>query len=271
MNRFTVLIDSHCHLRNDIVAPVTDRRWPPASAALARGKKEGVVGFVAVGVGETVFEARETIAMAHADPRIVAVVGVHPHDARHLTDEMFAEFESMTLDTRVAAVGEIGLDYFYEHSPKQAQKDVFARFIALAKTRKKPVVIHTRDAAADTLDVLEAENAKDVGGVIHCFSEDWAFAKRAMDWGFSISFSGMVTFPKLTALAEVAKQVPLDRLLVETDSPYLAPVPFRGKKNEPAYVVYTAKFLAEIRGESFDDFCANTTQNARTAFAGLPG
>jgi TatD DNase family protein len=175
----------------------------------------------------------------------------------------------------VVAVGEIGLDYHYDHSPRDAQREVFAKLIGLARDAKKPIVVHTREAPEDTLTILEAEGAREVGGVIHCFSEDRAFAARAMDLGFCLSFSGIVTFKKTLAIQEVAAWAPLDRILVETDSPYLAPVPHRGKTCEPAFVVHTAKRVAELRGTTLEALAAATTANAervfRCSFALSPG
>jgi TatD DNase family protein len=163
-------------------------------------------------------------------------------------------------------VGEIGLDYHYMHSPRETQKEVFRRMIALARRVQKPIVVHTREAAEDTIAVLEEEGAREVGGIIHCFSEDRPFAERALAIGFDLSFSGIVTFKNARAIHEVAAWAPPDRILVETDSPYLAPIPMRGKRCEPAYVVHTARRVAELRGESFDTLALRTTENARRRF-----
>ena len=160
----------------------------------------------------------------------------------------------------------MGLDYHYDHSPRDVQRHVFARLIAVAKQVRKPIVVHTREAAADTLALLESEGARDVGGLIHCFSEDVPFARRALDLGFLLSFSGIVTFKNARAIQEVAVMAPEDRILVETDSPYLSPVPFRGKPCEPAYVVHTARKIAELRGVSFERVAEVTTRNAEARF-----
>ncbi|HTQ04970.1 MAG TPA: TatD family hydrolase, partial [Polyangiaceae bacterium] len=196
-------------------------------------------------------------------------VGVHPHDASRADSALEAELAELAARPRVVAVGEVGLDYHYDHSPRDTQKDVFRRFIALARRLKKPLVIHTRSAPADTLAILESESARDVGGIIHCFSEDRAFAARALELGFYLSFSGIVTFKNAKAVHEVAAWAPSDRVLVETDSPYLAPVPLRGKKCEPAFVKHTAARLAELRHADFADLAALTTANAARVF-GLP-
>jgi TatD DNase family protein len=193
-------------------------------------------------------------------------VGVHPHDALSLDDAAYDELARLADAPEVLAVGEIGLDYHYDHSPREVQRAVFARLVGLARDKQKPIVIHTRNAPADTLDILQSEGARDVGGVIHCFSEDRAFAARALDLGFDLSFSGIVTFKSSVAIQDVAQWAPLDRILVETDSPYLAPIPKRGKPNEPAYVVHTARRVAELRGIAFEALAEATTVNAQRAF-----
>ena len=162
----------------------------------------------------------------------------------------------------MSAIGDLGLDYDYMHSPRPLQDEVFRRLVALAREVGKPIVVHTREAAEDTLRVLSEEGARDVGGIIHCFSEDRAFAERALDLGFDLSFSGIVTFRSAKAIHEVAAWAPLDRILVETDSPYLAPVPLRGKPCEPAYVVHTAARIAELRGVPVETIARATTENA---------
>ena len=163
-------------------------------------------------------------------------------------------------------MGEVGLDYHYDHSLRETQAEVFRRYIALARRVHKPLIIHTRSAAEDTLQILETEGARDAGGVIHCFSEDRAFAKRALDLGFYLSFSGIVTFKSARAIQDVAAWAPADRVLVETDSPYLAPVPLRGKPCEPAFVVHTGKYVAQLRGLEAAHLAALTTENARRCF-----
>ncbi|MFI5299652.1 MAG: TatD family hydrolase [Polyangiales bacterium] len=259
------LVDTHCHLD----AKYASRGQPTADEVLARGRSVGLVGFMVIGVGEDASEARKAVALAHAHRDVVASVGVHPHEASKVTDAIYAEISELARDSRVAAVGEIGLDYYYDHSPRDVQRDVFRRFIALAKALKKPIVIHTRDAGQEPLEILESEGARDVGGVIHCFSEDLAFGRRALDLGFDISFSGIVTFKTATAIQEVARWVPSDRFLVETDAPYLAPEPLRGRLNEPAMVVHTARFLAQLRGVAEEEIARASTDNARRRLRGL--
>ncbi len=251
-----MLIDTHCHL---------DPHYFPEGPApvIARAVAQGVSGFVTIGVGRDLEPVRRAVALAHERDDVWATVGVHPHDAASVDDAVFAEIEALARRERVVAIGEIGLDYHYMRSPREVQQAVFRRFIALARALRKPIVIHTREAAADTLTILEEERAREVGGILHCFSEDRPFAARALDLGFDLSFSGIVTFKTAQAIKDVAAWAPADRVLVETDSPYLAPVPFRGKKCEPAHVVHTARHVAELRGEDFAAFAAQTTANAR--------
>ena len=264
------LVDSHCHLAPEYFAEGPE-------PVMRRAELAGVVGFAVVGVGATLAPARHAVSLARQFPeRVCACVGVHPHDATTYA-EVQAELRTLAEAPEVAAVGEIGLDYHYDHSPRETQRDVFARLVALAREVRKPIVVHTREAAADTLDILEREGARDVGGIIHCFSEDRAFAERALDLGFDLSFSGIVTFKGATSIHDVAAWAPLDRILVETDSPYLAPVPLRGKKCEPAMIVHTARRVAELRRQPLEEVAEATRANAvrrlsrGRAFAGTAG
>ena len=259
------LIDSHCHLD-----PKYEKKGQPSSdEVLARARASGVEGFVVVGVGATPAEARHAVELARAHRDVVAAVGVHPHDARLATDEVVDEIAALVAEPRVVAVGEIGLDFHYDHSPRDVQRAVLRRFIGVARASHKPIVIHTRSAGQEVLEILEQEGARDLGGVIHCFSEDTPFAKRALDLGFDLSFSGIVTFKTATAIQEVAKWAPSDRILVETDAPFLAPVPLRGKTCEPATVVHTARFLAELRSVKPEAIAELSATNARRRFPAL--
>ncbi len=254
------LVDTHCHL---------DPQYLPDGAVgvIDRARAAGVGGFVTIGVGKDARAAHDAVSLAASMPDLVAAtVGVHPHDANGCDDALFADISALATRVEVVAVGEIGLDYHYEHSPREQQRAVFARFIELAKSLAKPIVVHTREAAEDTLDVLAACGARDVGGIIHCFSEDRAFAARALDLGFDLSFSGIVTFKSAKSVHEVAAWAPADRILVETDSPYLSPVPLRGKPCEPAYLQYTARRLAELRNMALEDLVECTTANAERRF-----
>lgn len=253
-----MLIDTHCHLDPD--------GWDEGVAAVVeRARAAGVGAFVCVGVGSLEL-SRAAVELARAREDVVATVGVHPHDAASSTSELEAELEQLARDEQVVAVGEVGLDFHYDHSPRPVQADVLRRFVALARRVQKPLVIHTRSAPDETLAVLAEEGAREVGGVIHCFSEDRVFATRALDLDFDLSFSGIVTFKNARAIQDVAAWAPVDRIFVETDSPYLAPVPMRGKKCEPAYVVHTAKRVASLRGVSLEELAARTSENACRRF-----
>jgi TatD DNase family protein len=252
-----MVIDSHCHLDPE--------NWPEGPDVIVeRARAGGVHALVAIGVG-SLEASRKTIELARRHPCVVATVGVHPHEARTFT-AVWPELEQLFAEPRVVAVGETGLDYHYDHSPRAAQAEAFRRQIGFARERRLPLVVHTRSAANDTLDILREEGARDVGGVIHCFSEDRAFATQALDLGFDLSFSGIVTFKNARAVHEVARWAPERRILVETDSPYLAPVPVRGRKCEPAYVMHTARRMAELRSISLERLTEFTSANAARRF-----
>ncbi len=249
-----MLIDSHCHL---------DPAYLPAGPAdvLARAEACGVGAFVCIGVGRDLGAARAAVALADERANVFATVGVHPHDASGAEQAELAELAQLARNPRVVAVGEVGLDYHYDHSPRDVQQRVFRLMIALAREVRKPLVIHTRSAAPDTIAILEEENARDVGGIIHCFSEDRLFAERALALDFDLSFSGILTFKNAEPIREAARFAPSERILIETDSPFLSPVPLRGKVCEPAYIVHTAKFLAELRQVTSEEIARLTTAN----------
>jgi TatD DNase family protein len=253
-----MLFDTHCHL--------DAANFPEgADAVLERARSAGVRAFTCIGVGSLEL-ARAAVALAERRPDVVATVGVHPHDASTADAAAEAELEALGARSRVVAIGEVGLDFHYDHSPRERQAEVFRRAIALARRLQKPLVIHTRSAPRETLDILATEGARDVGGVIHCFSEDREFAARALELGFYLSFSGILTFKNARSVHDVAAWAPEERLLVETDSPYLAPVPLRGKKCEPAFVQHTALRLAELRGADPERIAAVTRENAARVF-----
>jgi TatD DNase family protein len=260
-------IDAHCHLDRTHFTEGPE-------AVMQRAREAGVIGFVVVGLlGEfeepehdALHAGRVVMGLARDAADVAACVGIHPHDAARWTDELHAGLRGLASAPEVSAVGEIGLDYHYDRSPRETQREVFARLIALARELGKPIVVHTRSAPEDTLSILESEGARDVGGIIHCFSEDRAFASRALGLGFDLSFSGIVTFKNAHAVRDVAAWAPLDRILVETDSPYLAPVPFRGKRCEPAHVVHTARCLAALRGVAVEDVAAAASTNTARRF-----
>ena len=250
-----MLIDTHCHLDGEYFPEGADE-------TLARARSAGVTGFVCVGVG-SLAQAQAALALAARRPDVWATVGVHPHDAASCDAVLEAELERLARAPRVVAIGEIGLDFHYDHSPREQQQQVFRRFIQLARELKLPIVVHTRSAPEETLQILTEEGARDVGGLIHCFSENKPFASRALDLGFDLSFSGIVTFKRAQDIQEVAAWAPADRILVETDSPYLAPIPLRGKRCEPAYVLHTARFVAGLRGIPLEELAQQTSQNAQ--------
>ena len=253
-----MLIDSHVHL--DDLRYDTDR-----DTVLQRAEAAGVETMVTIGCDLATSQA--AVALAQTHQQVFATIGVHPHEAKEIKDGWYEAFRSLARQPKVVAYGEIGLDYHYDHSPREIQRERFREQIHLARELGLPLIIHTREAQDDTVTILREEGAGDVGGVFHCFSGDAWLAKDALDMGFYLSFSGVLTFKNATMLRDIAKTVPLDRLMVETDCPYLTPVPYRGKRNEPAYVQYVAETLAEIRGNgSFESLVRATVDNTKRLF-----
>jgi TatD DNase family protein len=248
------LVDSHCHLDGERFASDLDQ-------VIARAREAGVETMVSIGTGEGPPDLEAGLRLAEAYPFMYATIGVHPHDAAKANKETWVEMTALSAKPKVVAIGEIGLDYHYDFSPRDTQRAVFVRQLELARDAGKPIVIHTREAWDDTVSALRAHWHPESGGIFHCFSGGPKEAEAALELGFHISFSGIVTYPKALDVQEAAKLVPLDRLLVETDAPYLAPVPYRGKRNEPAFAVETAKRLAELRGESLEAVATATTAN----------
>lgn len=248
-----MLVDAHCHLTGSYLAA------DQVGETLDRARSEGVLGFIAVGTD--LADSRTVLDLARTTPGVQASLGVHPHEARTWSPEVADQLEGMLADPAVRFVGETGLDWHYDLSPREVQEAAFRAQIRLAKAVRKPLMIHTRSAPAATLAVLEAEGADQVRGIIHCFSEDLPFARRALDLGFYLSFSGIATFKNAEAVRAVAAWAPPDRILVETDAPFLAPVPFRGKPNEPGYVRFTAAAVAELRGLPLARLADLTTRN----------
>ena len=250
----TPLTDSHCHL---------DRLSGDLEEILARANEAGVGWFLCVSINMENVERVIEIAGRH--PSVYATVGVHPNEQEGKEPDL-EELLSLAERPKVVAIGETGLDYFHGKGDLEWQRERFRRHIAAAKTSGKPLIVHMRDAAADTLSLLREEKADEVGGVMHCFTGDWETAVSAMELGFHISFSGIITFRNADPLRAVAARVPEDRLLIETDSPYLAPVPYRGKPNQPAYVRRVAECLAELRGSSLEQIAEKTTANFHHLF-----
>lgn len=255
-----MLFDTHCHLDDP-------RLHEELDAVLDRAKAAGVRRITTIGCAHDVASVKSAVDIAQQHPDwISATVGVHPHDAKDLDDATCDAIRAAGSDSTVVAIGETGLDFHYDHSPRDTQLEAFRKQIEIAKELGKPLVIHTRSAPKETLQVLREERAGDVGGIIHCFSEDAPFAAAALDLGFISSFSGIVTFKKAIAVQEAAKKQPADAILIETDAPYLAPIPKRGKRNEPAYVAHTAKCIAELRGEDLEALAEATYRNALRIF-----
>lgn len=254
-----MFVDAHCHLSGLEPAEL--------EATLTRARQNGVAWFVAIGAGDSLADNAKTLAIANACTDVVCALAVHPHDARLVTDENFAGLSQLiTENEKVRAVGEIGLDYHYMHSDKDLQRNVLRRFIRLAHQVKKPVVIHDRDCGDECITILREEKADEVGGMVHCFTGSLELAKKYLDLGFIVSFTGIITFKNAGDLREVVKIVPLDRMTIETDSPFLAPLPYRGKKNEPAYVKLVAECVAQIKGIPLTDVARITTENATRLF-----
>src|SRR5580693_6295877 len=259
-----MFIDSHCHLDNDQFAPDRDE-------VIQRALDAGVQHMVAIGTGDGPPDLEAGIRLADRYPAFYCTVGIHPHDAAKATSETYRNLEQLLKHPKVVAIGEIGLDYHYDFAPREIQREVFIQQMRIARDAAKPIVIHTREAWEDTLSLLAEHWPANRGGIMHCFSGSPAEAARALDLGFYLSFGGILTFPKSLDIQEAARRAPADRILIETDAPYLAPVPKRGKRNEPAFIVETARKLAERRGVSLESIAALTTSNFRRLFRLAPG
>ena len=252
-----MFIDSHCHLN------LLAEEEGGLDAVIAQAKENSVDHIMCIAIDKA--SCRDVISIAENYSDITASVGIHPNvdqEENFTVDELVA----LAQHDKVIAIGETGLDYFRSEGDLEWQRDRFRTHIEAGKQLKKPLIIHTREARDDTMDLLEQENAEQAGGIIHCFTENWETAQRALDIGFYISLSGIVTFKNAVALQDVAKKLPLDRILIETDAPYLAPVPFRGKTNKPAYVKHVAEFIAELRGDTVENIAKVTTDNFHRLF-----
>jgi TatD DNase family protein len=250
-------IDSHCHLNMLADEP------GGIDAMVTEAQQNGIQHILCIAIDKASCDEVKTIAQRF--PQVTASVGIHPNvdvSEQFTVEELVAEASH----PKVIAIGETGLDYFRSEGDLEWQRDRFRVHIEAAKQTQKPLIIHTREARDDTMTILENEGAESAGGIIHCFTENWETAKRALDIGFYISLSGIVTFKSAKELQEVAKKLPLDRILIETDSPYLAPVPHRGKTNKPVFVKHVAEFLAELRGDTVENIAATTTANFQRLF-----
>ena len=262
-----MLIDTHAHL--------DDPRFDAdREAVLSRAQDAGVEAFLTIGCDLATSQA--AVALAERHPMVYAAIGVHPHEAKQIGDTWYEDLRRLAQHPKVRAYGEIGLDYHYNHSSPRLQRARFREQVLMAKELGLPIVVHTREAPEDTVTILKEENAAAVGGVFHCFTGDADLAKQALDLGFYLSFSGVITFQNAGILRDIVKTVPADRLLVETDCPYLTPIPHRGTRNEPAYVKLVAEKISEVRGSaadsrtSFEEVARATSDNARRLFKIAP-
>lgn len=252
-----MFIDSHAHL--------DDERFDEDRIALIESLRENNIDLV-INIGADMESSRASVKLSKEYDNIYAAVGVHPHDAQDVTETYLDELKDLSKEEKVLAIGEIGLDFYYDNSPRDIQRKVFLDQLELARDLNLPVVIHTRDAAGETFEILKEACAKGTRGIMHCYSGSVEMALEYIKLGFYISLGGPVTFKKARVPKEVAEVVPLDKLLIETDCPYLTPEPFRGKRNEPKYVTYTAEAIAEIRGISIEELAEATSRNAREIF-----
>ena len=256
-----MLIDSHVHLDDPRYDSDRDQVFQRASDS-------GIQAFVTIGCD--LATSKSAVQLSESYDNVYSTVGVHPHESKEILDGWYDEFRKLAQYPKVVAYGEIGLDYHYDHSPRIVQRQRFREQVQLAKELQLPIVIHTREAQKDTITILKEEGAVDVGGVFHCFSGDECLAKDALDLGFYLSFSGVITFKNASMLREIIKKVPLDHIMIETDCPYLTPVPHRGKRNEPAFVRHVAETIADIIGSgdpsSFEKIAHATAENTKRLF-----
>ncbi|MGH7874830.1 MAG: TatD family hydrolase [Candidatus Binatia bacterium] len=254
-----MLIDSHAHIQDKDYAG-------EAEAVIARARDAGVETIVAVGGAGDMSSNTEAVALAARFDSVYATVGMHPHDAKDVGADELQALQALAGMPKVIAIGETGLDYYYNHSPHDVQRRVFSHFIHMARDTGLPVVVHERDAAREAADLLRSEGAGRLRGVVHCFTGNYDAARVYLDLDFYLSFTGIITFKNAAALREVVRQVPLERMLVETDSPYLTPVPHRGKRNEPAYVRFVAETIANVKELDFEEVARVTTENVKNLF-----
>ncbi|MEA3544461.1 MAG: YchF/TatD family DNA exonuclease [Thermodesulfobacteriota bacterium] len=256
-NQLPLLVDSHAHLDGGQFAN-------DLNETVARATANGISHILTIGCD--LESSEKSIAVAEKYENIFAAVGVHPHDATEIDDDTLAKLKSMLSHPKVVALGEIGLDYYRDRSPREVQRNAFRQQIRLAKQVGKPIIVHDRDAHDEVIQILKEENSAEVGGVLHCFSGDLKLAKQCLELGFYLSFTGTITYPKNESIREIIKAIPIDRMLIETDCPYLSPQKFRGKRNEPAYVRYTAEKMAEIKGLTIEDIARITSRNCHDLF-----
>jgi TatD DNase family protein len=254
-----MLIDSHAHIQGTEYAGERE-------AVIARAREAGVEKIIAVGGAGEMSSNTEAISLADTFPNIYATVGMHPHDAKDVGDDELAQLKALASHAKVIAVGETGLDYYYDHSPRDVQLRVFQQFIHMARETSLPIVVHERDAAQQVAELLRREGGGKLRGVIHCFTGNYEAAREYLDLGFYLSFTGIITFKNADPLRDVVRNVPLEKMLIETDSPYLTPVPHRGKRNEPAYVRFVAEIIAKVKGIDLEEVAESTTRNVQDLF-----
>jgi TatD DNase family protein len=254
-----MLIDSHAHIQGKEYAG-------EAEAVISRAREAGVEKIIVVGGAGNLSSNQAAVALADSYGNLYATVGMHPHDAKDVGEEELKELKALAARPKVIAVGETGLDFYYNHSPHNIQRDIFTRFIHMARETGLPLVVHERDAHKDVAELLRGEGLGKISGVIHCFTGDYEAARSYLDLGFYLSFTGIITFKNAQPLREVVRKVPLERMFVETDSPYLTPVPHRGKRNEPAYVRFVAETVAQLKALTLQEVARVTTANVRVLF-----
>jgi TatD DNase family protein len=253
------LVDTHSHIQVDDFSSDVDQ-------VVERARGEGVNKIIVVGGAGDLSSNDSAVRLSKRYPGLFATVGMHPHDARDVGENELSSLRKLAQDPKVVAVGETGLDFYYGHSPKQTQMDLFRRFIRMARETGLPLVVHNRESDREVTDLIRTEGEGEVRGVIHCFTGDFETAESFLDLGFYLSFGGIVTFKNAETLRGVVQRVPLDRMLVETDAPYLSPVPHRGKRNEPAYVRFVAEAIARARGIALEEVARVTSLNAKALF-----
>jgi len=254
-----MLIDSHAHIQGKEYAG-------EAEAVIERARAAGVEKIVVVGGAGDMSSNTDAVALAARFENVYATVGMHPHDAKDVGAEELQTLKELAASPKVVAVGETGLDYYYSHSPNDVQQRVFGQFIHMAHDTDLPIVVHERDAARDAVELLRTEGSAKLRGVIHCFTGDYEAACAYLDLGFYLSFTGIITFKNAEPLREVVRKVPLEKMFVETDSPYLTPVPHRGRRNEPAYVRFVAETIAKAKGVEFAEVARVTSANVKKLF-----
>jgi TatD DNase family protein len=252
-----MFFDTHAHL--------DDPRFRDDQAQVAQNARDAGLELI-VNIGCGLDSIRSTLRLTERYDWIYGTAGVHPHDAKTMDEELYFTLKDLAKNPKILAVGEIGLDFHYDHSPRDVQEQVFRLQIGMARELGLPLVIHDREAHQTTLEILDETRAWDLGGIIHCYSGSWQMARQIIKKGYYIAVGGVLTFPSAARLKEVVREIPMDKLLIETDCPYLAPAPYRGKRNEPAYMVKTAEAVAELRGLPLEEVGRITTENGRKAY-----